>query len=161
MSRIGWDRPEDRETSAEDIGVRGRLYFLRILIVIIFGLLLYRVYYIQQTRGNELTALAQENQFATLRTKAPRGVIFDRNGQPLAVNLPSFNVTITPAFLPDTAGDRQAVYERLSLLTGVPVTNTTQQQQLIAEADPTLVETYTRLAGVFGTSAQETLDNAG
>lgn len=161
MSRIGWDRPEDRESSVEDIGLRGRLYFFRVVIVIIFGLLLYRVHHIQQTRGGELTALAQENQFATLRTKAPRGVIFDRNGQPLAVNLPSFNITITPAFLPATADERQAVYERLSLLTGVPVTNTIQQQQLIAEADPTLVQTYTRLADVFGTSAQETLDNAG
>jgi cell division protein FtsI/penicillin-binding protein 2 len=77
MSRIGWDRPEDREEPVEDIALRGRLYFFRILVIIIFALLLYRVYHIQQTRGQSLTVLAQQNQFATLRADAPRGVIFD------------------------------------------------------------------------------------
>lgn len=161
MSRIGWDRPEDREESIEEIGVRGRLYFFRLVVVILFGLLLYRVYHIQRTRGPELTLQAQENQFATLRSDAPRGVIFDRNGQPLAVNLPSFNVTITPAFLPDDEAELQAVYERLSLLTGVPVTNTVAQQELIESASPELVQTYSRLAQVYNASVPETLDNAG
>lgn len=160
MSRIGWERPEDHDAPTEDIGIRGRLYFFRIIVVIIFGLLLYRVFFIQQTEGQELTKLAQENQFAVLETDAPRGVIFDRNGQPLAVNLPSFNVTITPAFLPDDEDELQAVYERLSLLTGVPVTNTVQQQALIASANPELVQTYSRLAQVYGQSVEETLDNA-
>ena len=73
-----------------------------------------------------------------MQTDAPRGVIFDRNGEPLAINQPSFDVTITPAFLPDDEAERQAVYERLSLLTGVPVTNTLQQQILIEAANPEL-----------------------
>lgn len=160
MSRIGWERPEDRETPTEDVALRGRLYFFRIIIVIIFAVLLYRVYQIQRTLGQELTVQAQDNQFAILQADAPRGVIFDRNGQPLAVNLPSFNVTITPAFLPDDEDERRAVYERLSLLTGVPVTNTVAQQNLIAEANPELVQTYSRLAQIYGASVEETLDNA-
>ena len=83
-------------------------------------LLLYRVWWIQQTRGPELASLATENQTAELQADAPRGVIFDRYGSPLAINQPSFNVTITPAFLPDEDNERQAVFERLALLTGVP-----------------------------------------
>ncbi|MEM7802551.1 MAG: hypothetical protein AAF633_25380, partial [Chloroflexota bacterium] len=55
---------------------------------------------------------------------APRGVIFDRNGTLLATNEPSFNVTITPAFLPGDETERLAVFERLSILTCIPVTNT-------------------------------------
>ncbi len=161
MSRIGWERPEDRDAPDEDIAVRGRLYFFRILVIIIFGLFIYRVYYIQQTQGQEFTTLAQENQFALLESDAPRGVVFDRNGEPLAVNLPSFNVTITPAFLADDAAELTAIYERLSLLTGVPVTNTVQQQALIESANPELVQTYSRLAQVYGQSVEETLDNAG
>ncbi|MCP4362833.1 MAG: hypothetical protein GY796_32925 [Chloroflexi bacterium] len=160
MSRIGWEHTEEQEAAAEDVGVRGRLYFFRIFIIIIFGLLLYRVYWIQQSRGEELTIQAQENQFAILETDASRGVIFDRNGLPLAVNLPSFNVTITPAFLPDGEAAQQAIYERLALLTGVPVTNTVQQQNLIESANPELVQTYSRLAQAFGASVEETLDNA-
>ena len=162
MSRIGWERVEDlEEVEQEDVGLRGRLYFLRVFIFVIFGLLLYRVYWLQRTRGPELQAQAQENRFAILRENAPRGVVFDREGKPLAVNLPSFNVTITPAFLPDDENGRQAVYERLSLLTGVPVTNTVQQQTLVAAANPELVSTYTRLAEIYGAPVQDTLDQAG
>jgi penicillin-binding protein 2 len=160
MSRIGWDRPEDREEPVEDVGLRGRLYFFRIAVLIVFAVLLYRVYHIQQTRGQDLTVLAQENQLAYLKADAPRGVVFDRNGQPLAVNLPSFNVTITPAFLPDDENELQGIYERLSLLTAVPVTNTVQQQERIETANPELVQTYSRLAAVFGADVAETLDNA-
>ncbi|VAW31412.1 Cell division protein FtsI [Peptidoglycan synthetase], partial [hydrothermal vent metagenome] len=114
-----------------------------------------------QTEGSELQALAQENQFAILRSDAPRGVIFDRDGDPLAINIPSFNVTITPFFLPDDENELQAIYERLSLLTGVPVTNTVEQQALIQAANLELVETYTRLAQIYGASDEATLDQAG
>jgi penicillin-binding protein 2 len=162
MSRIGWERIEDLELKEEeDVGLRSRIIFLRVLFVGILFLLIYRVWWIQQTRGSDLASLATENQFAILQTDAPRGVIFDRNGEPLAINQPSFDVTITPAFLPDEEAERQAVYARLSLLTGVPVTNTTQQQILIDAANPELVSTYSRLAQVYGASVEDTLDQAG
>ena len=161
MSRMGWERIDEMELAEDEGGVSGRLYFFRILIVIIFGLLLYRVYWLQQTRGDELQAQAQENQFAILRSDAPRGVIFDRNGELLAENLPSFNVTITPAFLPSDDNERLAIYERLSLLTGVPVTNTVQQRALVEAANPELVSSYSRLADIYGVSSERTLDLAG
>ena len=162
MSRMGWDRVEDQEElQKEDFGLRGRLFFFRLAVVAVLGLLLYRVYWIQQNQGSDLQAQAQENQFAILRNDAPRGVIFDRDGDPLAINIPSFNVTITPTFLPDDEAELQAIYERLSLLTGVPITNTLQQQALVADANPELVETYTRLAEIYGVSSQEALAQAG
>lgn len=162
MSRMGWERIEELELQEhDDPGTRSRLAFMRIFIVVVFGVLLYRVYWLQQQSGTELTQQAEDNQFAVLRTDAPRGVVFDRNGDPLAINQPSFNVTITPAFLPDTDAERRAVYERLSVLTGVPVTNTVQQQTLIAAANPELVSSYTRLAEIYGESTSEALDQAG
>mgnify|MGYP002713010880 CR=1 FL=1 len=161
MSRMGWDRVEDQEILTDDVGVRGRLILLRIFIVVIFGLLLYRIYWIQDTKGEDLQTLAQDNQFAILKSDPPRGVIFDRDGDPLAVNLPSFNVTITPAFLPDSDEEQTAIFERLSFLTGVPVTNTVQQEALIEAANPELVETYSRLANIYNAPVGETLDNAG
>lgn len=68
MSRIGWERPEDREDLPDDRGLRGRLFFLRIFMVIILGGLLYRVIWLQQTQGQDLQAQAQENRFAVLTT---------------------------------------------------------------------------------------------
>lgn len=161
MSRMGWDPIEEQELRDEDLDLRGRIYFLRIFIIVILGLLLYRVWWLQQTQGPELLARAEDNRLAVLRTDAPRGVIFDRHGDQLAVNLPSFNVTITPAFLPRNPDERQAVFERLSLLTGVPVTNTVQQEALAEAANPELVGTYSRLAEIYGAPVNETLDLAG
>lgn len=161
MSRIGWERIEDIETPEEDTGIRGRLFLLRGVIILVLFLLLVRVYWLQQTRGQELQTLAEENQLARILIDAPRGVIFDRNSLPLAVNEPSFNVTITPAFLPDDPAERQAVFERLSILTGVPVTNTIQRQELLSAANPALVSTYSRLAELYDAPVEETLDATG
>jgi penicillin-binding protein 2 len=137
------------------------LFLMRGVIIVVLLLLLVRVYWLQQTRGQELQILAEENQLARILIDAPRGVIFDRNGLPLAVNEPSFNVTITPAFLPDDPAERQAVFERLSILTGVPVTNTIQRQELLSAADPALVSTYSRLAELYDAPVEETLDATG
>ncbi len=162
MSRIGWDIDEPEvEPTAQDPGMRGRLNLFRLILVVAIGVLLYRVIYLQQVGGAEFQAQAEENRFATLPIAAPRGVIFDRNGNLLADNIPSFNVTITPAFLPEDEAERLAVFQRLSMLTGVPITNTVEQQRLIAEADPALVSQYTRLAGLYGEPVLETLDQSG
>lgn len=162
MSSIGWKPPEERDPEIQQIpGIGGRLLLMRAVVVLILSLLVYRVYAVQQSKGAELQARASQNQFAVLTTDAPRGVIFDRNGRPLALNKPSFNVTITPAFLPDTDEEQRGVFERLSLLTGVPLTNTVEQEALVAAANPELVSTYSRLAQIYGASVEETLDEAG
>jgi len=162
MSSIGWKPPEERDPEVQQIpGIGGRLLFMRVVIVIVLSLLVYRVYWLQATKGSELVTRAKQNQFAELTTEPPRGVILDRRGLPLAINKPSFNVTITPAFLPSDEGERQGVFERLSLLTGVPMTNTVEQEALIASANPELVSTYARLAEIYGASVEDTLDEAG
>ncbi len=143
MSMIGWDvQPPDND-NAEDPGLRGRLLFLRIIVVAVLVVLLGRVFLLQQTQRSEFVELAADNQLATLTIDPPRGEIFDRNGEPLAINTPSFEVTITPAFLPSDEAERLRVFERLAVLTGVPVTNTLQQRALAQQADPAQVEIST------------------
>lgn len=164
MSSIGWKPPEETESDAklnEIPGLRARVAFMRVVIAVLLCLLLYRVYWLQQTKGVELGQLAAANRESIVTTNAPRGIIVDRDGMPLATNVPSFNVTITPAFLPDTQEERDAIYARLSRLTGVPITNTVEQEALIAQADQELVATYSQLAEIYGADVQETLDTAG
>ena len=162
MSQKGWEFiDEPMEEDEADAGYQGRLFFFRLLVVAIFGLLLYRVFWLQQTQGENFTAQAEDNRFARLQIDPARGSIFDRNGIPLAINNPSFNITITPAFLPESDEEREAVFTRLSILTGVPVSNTLEQEALIAAADPELVSVYSRLAQLYGESATETLNDAG
>lgn len=164
MSRMGWERPEDLAEQAqydEDVGLRERIYFLRLLIVAFFGILLFRVIWLQQVQGRPLTERAIDNQFAIIKTAAPRGVIFARGGEPLAQNLASFDIAIVPVFLPDDPAAQRAVFERLSLLTGVPVTNTVKQRELLAAADPHAVNVTRRLAELYSAPITQTLDLAG
>lgn len=164
MSRMGWDRSDDieeQERFEQESDLRGRLFFLRLLVVLVFGFLLSYIVYLQQTRGQDLALRSADNRTAELTTNAPRGVIVDRNGAPLAENLPSFDVSITPAFLPRDAQTRQAVFERLSLLTGVPVTNTLEQEQLLLQADARTIGITNRLATLYGAGSAEALGGAG
>ena len=73
MSRIGWDRVEDYEAPEDDTGIRGRLLLLRVIVVVAMVVLVYRVYWLQQTRGDELQTHAEENQLARLTIDPPRG----------------------------------------------------------------------------------------
>ncbi len=156
-----WRRNEELEDTSADIAYRGRLFSLQLIVLISVSLLLFRVFWLQNVRGDDFVAQSNDNRTARLLINASRGVIFDKDGDLLATNEPSFNVTITPAFLPTDDAERLAVFQRLSLLTGVPVTNTVEQQELIDAADPALVRQYTELARLYGAPVDETLDASG
>ncbi|MFO7322621.1 MAG: penicillin-binding protein 2 [Chloroflexota bacterium] len=99
-----------------------RLTFFQGIVFAVFAIFGLRMYQFQVLEAEELKALADENRLSRLPIAAPRGVIFDRNNQPLAINVPAFNVTIVPADLPSNEAELLAVYNRLSALTGVPPT---------------------------------------
>ena len=65
---------------------------------------------------------ALENRVSRVSIPAPRGIIYDSRGVPLALNQPAFDVVITPANLPDDQAQVQAIYTRLATLLNMPVT---------------------------------------
>ena len=82
-------------------------------------------------------AQADDNRTRQISEPAPRGIIYDRNGAILARNVASYNVVITPAYLPDDIADVQQIYRQLSLLTGVPVNSgTVDEAKLFAACVP-------------------------
>ncbi len=99
-----------------------RLTFFQGVIFAVFVLFGVRMYQIQIVQGPEWQARADENRISQVPLPADRGVIFDRNNQPLAINVPAFNVTVTPADLPDNETQVLDIYNRLSALINVPPT---------------------------------------
>ena len=98
----------------------------RILIfagVILLTFLIYagRLFALQIIQGPDWVAQAEENRISEVNLPAQRGIISDRNGFILARNIPSYNVVVTPANLPDDPGEIQDIYRQLSELTGVPI----------------------------------------
>lgn len=99
-----------------------RIIFFRTVMFTIFTIFAVRIYYLQFGQGAQFNADAEENRIQTLPLAAPRGAILDRNGVVLARNVPAFNVTVTPAFLPTDPDDVLAIYSRLAGLIDVPAT---------------------------------------
>src|ERR1017187_1204827 len=62
-------------------------------------LLISRLWYLQIFNGNELRRISEQNQIKEDKVPATRGMIFDRNGQILVDNLPTFNVMLTPQYI--------------------------------------------------------------
>ena len=103
-----------------------RLLLLKLLIGIVPLILVGRLWYLQMVRGEDYRVLADRNRFREVDVAAPRGVIYDRTGEILARNRPSFSVVIVPADLPE---DPRAALDRLNGLLS--------QSTLTARASPT------------------------
>ena len=82
-------------------------------------------------------AQSDENRTRSISDPAPRGIIYDRNGSILARNVASYNIIITPAYLPDDLSDIQEIYRQLAKLTGIPVNSgTVEDAKLFAACVP-------------------------
>jgi penicillin-binding protein 2 len=71
-----------------------RLPLFTALVALVFGLLVMRLYYLQIVRGRYFSRLAEENRISLIRVRAPRGIVFDRHGNVLVTNRPSFSVSL-------------------------------------------------------------------
>ena len=65
-----------------------------------------RLFQLQVVNGDEYARRAAADRTIEVPLPAPRGLIFDRTGRPLAVNMPSWTVKVRPADLPDGDGTR-------------------------------------------------------
>jgi penicillin-binding protein 2 len=102
---------------------RTRFKFLSGLIAAIFVIYSIRLFSLQIVQGADYSAQAEENRVKNVSVQTIRGNIVDRNGYTLAENVPSYDVSITPANLPLDAGTTEEIYRELSALIGIPVTN--------------------------------------
>jgi cell division protein FtsI (penicillin-binding protein 3) len=80
-----------------------RLKWLLWLMLAWVAALVGRLAFLQVVRHDELLKLAQSQQQKTVEIEAPRGTIFDRNGQPLAKTLPAESICVNPSKIPDVS----------------------------------------------------------
>src|SRR6267143_2741208 len=80
------------EDSSQNL--RGRIWLVQICAVLLLAVLGVRLYYLQLVRGQYYAEIAQNQRIRLLPIPAPRGVIFDREGRPLADSRPIYNVIL-------------------------------------------------------------------
>ena len=84
------------------------------LVLVAFMLVLARLWFLQLVKGEEMRSLSEHNRIRLVRVASARGVVYDRHGEILVDNRPSFDVV----FVPEDAPDRKATLRRLAQLLG-------------------------------------------
>jgi len=103
-------------TQHEDFrNLQRRLLYLRTGLLFCLLLLSARLWYLQVVKGTYYHELAEQNRVRTVDLKPARGLIFDRHGELLANNVPSFNLYLTVEDIRDRDGMAAALEELIGL----------------------------------------------
>jgi penicillin-binding protein 2 len=94
-----------------------RFLVFGLAVILAMGGLTARLFYLQVIDGGQFTALATANRTVIESTPSTRGLIYDRAGRPLVINVPTFAVKIRPADLP--VQFRPEVVDRLAAMIGM------------------------------------------
>ncbi len=95
-----------------------------ILTISIFTLLS-RYFFLQIIEHERYSSKSQVNSVKAQATYAPRGLIFDRNGEVLVENYPTYILTVTPYQL----NDKEEQFNIISDITNIPIENINQRYE--------------------------------
>ena len=91
-----------------------------IIICLVFVIFLARDVQLQVIEGNKYQQLAENNRIRLQTIPANRGIIYDRFGEALVRNIPSFNVIIDSSNLPRKQGELTILAAKLSKILDFP-----------------------------------------
>src|SRR5687767_11907192 len=94
----------------------GRFIAFGVAAVVLMVALGGRLFQLQVVNGDEYARRASADRTVEVPVPAPRGLIFDRTGRPVAVNTPSWTVKVRPADLPEA--DARRILARVARVTG-------------------------------------------
>jgi penicillin-binding protein 2 len=120
-----------------------------------------RLFQLQVVQGDEFARRAAADRTVQVPVPAPRGLIFDRAGRPVAVNTPSWTVKVRPADLPApsarrilarvaniTGGDVSLLRQRLAAFSGSPYDLVPIERGVTRDAALLLTEQSEDLPGI-------------
>lgn len=94
-----------------------RIAIFGVAALVLFGVLFFRLWFLQILNGEEYLAEAQNNRTRELRVGPPRGAILDRDGKVLVDNRTSMALLVDPEKLPEDLTKRRAELSQLAELT--------------------------------------------
>ncbi|HTG92645.1 MAG TPA: penicillin-binding protein 2 [Pyrinomonadaceae bacterium] len=133
--------------------LRARLRFIQVLVVMMLTLLGVRLYVLQVVRGERYGEIAENQRRRRLPIAAPRGVIFDRNGEPIVDSRPIYNVIMSREDVKDLHSlveplaeglqiDNEILKERFDLVSSMPAFESIQVKQDATPGDIAWVEAH-------------------
>jgi penicillin-binding protein 2 len=95
---------------------RARFISFGVAAALLFSVLGGRLFQLQIVNGDQYAAQAAADRTVDVPLRSPRGLVFDREGRPVVVNVPSWTVKVRPADLPTKGVGR--ILRRVAELTG-------------------------------------------
>ena len=92
---------EINETYKEKISFNKRLIFLYVTFGILGVVFYYQIVNLQISNYSEYEIAAENNKNEEISVQPLRGIIFDRNGEMLVNNIPTFDLITKPFFIDD------------------------------------------------------------
>ncbi len=80
---------------------RGRVLFIKIILILMIGAIIWRLYDMQIINGQGYKNLSDQRVSANITQKAPRGEITDRNGKVLVTNRKGYSIKLQKTALSD------------------------------------------------------------
>ena len=109
--------------------LKGRYATLALVVLVVLGVLLAKLWTMQVLSGSAFAKQAEENQVREITTEAPRGRILDRNGKPLVTNRATLAVYVDPA-----EKTNEQLLHRLSTVLAMPLADVQERVSSVREA---------------------------
>jgi penicillin-binding protein 2 len=94
--------------------LRTRIVGAGVAMVLAFAVIAARLFVLQVGQGQSWYSLSESNRIRVSRVPPTRGVVYDRNGEPIVDNRSSFDVVVTP----EDAKDLEATIQQVSEFLG-------------------------------------------
>ncbi|MFH1232555.1 MAG: penicillin-binding protein 2 [Patescibacteria group bacterium] len=95
------------------------LFKINLILLFFLLIILFRVGWLQIVKGEYYHDLAEGNRIRIERIEPKRGIIYDRNHQPMVRNVANFLLYFIPADLPKDEKEKEKIIERISQILGV------------------------------------------
>lgn len=131
LVKLDWPLPS--------IFIKSLFVFCFMLMTVIF----LRTFYLQAIKGAYYSDLADNNKTRHYVINAPRGIIYDRYGEPLVLNSPSYSLTMVPLDLPRDSNERAELIEQVALIFNFypeDIARSLQTEGSLASMEPILLK---------------------
>jgi len=113
------ESPEREKEKIENPIKEKVLKIFLIIIIVALGALTFESFSLQVFRGNYWQTLADENRIRSYPIRPLRGIIYDKNLEPLAINVPKLDLTTVPVDL-EKRQDLGQIIDKLSQTLNIP-----------------------------------------
>ncbi|MBI4715372.1 MAG: penicillin-binding protein 2 [Nitrospirae bacterium] len=113
-------------------GIQRRIQILAMIGGGVFLLLLFQIWHLQIIQGKHYRQLSENNRLRVVTIAPHRGLVYDRHGEVLARNVPSFSLGLVKEDVSDLPG----TLEKLAPLVGMSPEEMTQRIRATKQASP-------------------------